>query len=185
MAEQIGHHPGAGLQGADLALVPGALAPRVGVQGADRPAGQLHRHAQRGPEARAQQRRGDLLGALAGDVADRYRRALPERIRAGALREVFLGLFQLLGLLVGGGRPAQRPLGVDQHQAHAVDAEQVLGHGGQLQHAWNQPPVQVDLVKCAKGRGERGRLDPHGVPFTSWRPGWGRRESTRTRSRRR
>jgi hypothetical protein len=41
VAEQVGHHPGAGLQGADLALVPGTLASRVDIQGADRPAGPL------------------------------------------------------------------------------------------------------------------------------------------------
>jgi hypothetical protein len=35
VAEQVGHHPGAGLQGADLALIPGALASHVGVEGAE------------------------------------------------------------------------------------------------------------------------------------------------------
>jgi hypothetical protein len=35
VAEQVGHHPGAGLQGADLALIPGALASHVGVEGGE------------------------------------------------------------------------------------------------------------------------------------------------------
>src|SRR5215217_1410969 len=44
--EQAGHHPGIGLQGADLALVPASRVGRVHVQGADWAAAQLHRHTQ-------------------------------------------------------------------------------------------------------------------------------------------
>lgn len=139
LAEQVGHHSGTSPQSTDLALVPAPLAPHIGVQGADRPTGQLHRHTQGGPEPGAQQHRRDLLAALAGDVADWHGRPLPERIGTRALRECFLGLFQLLGLLVRSRRPAQHPLGIDHHQADSVGIEQLFHHGHQLQHAGPSP----------------------------------------------
>jgi hypothetical protein len=57
---------------------------------------------------------------------------LGERVDAGALPQSLLAFLHNLGLLVGGGRPAQLTAFISQHQPGAVHPQQRLGRAGDL-----------------------------------------------------
>src|SRR5215217_3837114 len=94
--EQAGHHPGIGLQGADLAVVPAAGVDGIHVQGADGAAAQLDGNTQPRTDLDLDHGQGDLAPApLHGRVMHDCWLAGGVRLHAGASGEDLLVVLQV------------------------------------------------------------------------------------------
>src|SRR5215217_8766761 len=115
-SEQAGHHPGIGLQSADLGVVPLPWVHGVQIQGPDRATAQRDWDTQARANLDLDKGQGDLAPALLqGRVLHHRRPAAGVRLQAGAGGEDLLVVLQGLGALVRGAGPAQLAIQVGQH----------------------------------------------------------------------
>jgi hypothetical protein len=84
-----------------------------------------------------------------------------EGIDARTLAQSLLGLCDDLGLLVGGGRPAQLAALIGQHQPGPVDPQQGLGRVGDLLEGPRQVVFGVQGGQRADVLGQGTRIDRH------------------------
>src|SRR5215218_5002349 len=161
-SEQAGHHPGIGLQSADLGVVPLPWVHRVQIQGPDRATTQLDWDTQPRADLDLDKGQSDLAPALLqGRVLHHRRPAAGVRLQAGAGGEDLLVVLQGLGALVRGAGPAQLAIQVGQHDSGGVGVEQLLGCDDGLVQGGGQVLRGGQGGQGADALGQHGGVDRH------------------------
>jgi predicted MFS family arabinose efflux permease len=163
-AQQRGDHPGVGLDGGHVGVVPAVRPGGVDVERADRALGQVDGDAQDGADPVPGGQRADRRPARVGvQVGGQDGRVVQEGVDARPLAELLLEGLEHAPGLVRGGRVAQHAALVQQQQPGAVDVEHVVGLGhGQLEGGVQPGVDRVDTFQAGHALGQGVRIDGHG-----------------------
>jgi hypothetical protein len=118
---------------------------------------QLDRHTHPGLEpSSAKDQPGTIRIGLGARVPDRDGHPLGERRPARAHPQPFLLLLHQLGLLVGCAGPTKLSIGVSEHEAGSVGAEQGRGGHHDLLQGGGQAALEIQVMEFADARGQGG-----------------------------